>query len=72
MTFSDVLAFRHACKIFDENRAISDSDWDQILEAGRLAPASLGFRAEFSLWLGEGAVLFIGDEYDECSGIFGY
>lgn len=42
MTFSDVLAFRHACKIFDENRAISDSEWAQILEAGRLAPSSLG------------------------------
>lgn len=153
MTFSDVLAFRHACKIFDENRAISDSDWDQILEAGRLAPSSLGlepwkfelienknlreklrgaswgqaqitsasklliiyakisdlalnsdyifrmvsrrmdknqdahkaymggrkfglrtgwFSAEFGIWLGEGAVLFISDEYDECGGFFGY
>lgn len=50
MTFSDVLAFRHACKIFDENRAISDSDWDQILEAGRLAPSSLGLEPwEFEL-----------------------
>ena len=50
MTFSDVLDFRHACKIFDENRAISDSDWDQILEAGRLAPSSLGLEPwEFEL-----------------------
>lgn len=50
MTFGDVLAFRHACKIFDENRAISDSDWDQILEAGRLAPSSLGLEPwEFEL-----------------------
>ena len=50
MTFSDVLAFRHACKIFDENRAISDSDWDPILEAGRLAPSSLGLEPwEFEL-----------------------
>mgnify|MGYP000951758643 CR=1 FL=1 len=24
MTFSDVLAFRHACKIFDENREYVD------------------------------------------------
>lgn len=50
MTFSDVLAFRHACKIFDENRAISDSEWAQILEAGRLAPSSLGLEPwEFEL-----------------------
>ena len=50
MTFSDVLAFRHACKIFDENRAISDSEWAQILEAGRLAPSSFGLEPwEFEL-----------------------
>lgn len=50
MTFSDVLAFRHACKIFDEIRAISDSEWAQILEAGRLAPSSLGLEPwEFEL-----------------------
>ena len=50
MTFSDVLAFRHACKIFDEKRAISDSEWTQILEAGRLAPSSLGLEPwEFEL-----------------------
>lgn len=50
MTFSDVLAFRHACKIFDEKRAISDSEWAQILEAGRLAPSSLGLEPwEFEL-----------------------
>ena len=50
MTFGDVLALRHACKIFDENRAISDSEWAQILEAGRLAPSSLGLEPwEFEL-----------------------
>ncbi len=50
MTFSDVLAFRHACKNFDESRAIGDSEWAQILEAGRLAPSSLGLEPwEFEL-----------------------
>ncbi|MGP1506472.1 MAG: NAD(P)H-dependent oxidoreductase [Campylobacter sp.] len=36
--------------MFDEKRAISDSEWAQILEAGRLAPSSLGLEPwEFEL-----------------------
>lgn len=34
--------FRHACKIFDENKKISDEDINFILEAGRLSPSSFG------------------------------
>lgn len=36
------LQFRHACKEFDESKKISDEDFKVILEAGRLAPSSLG------------------------------
>ncbi|MBD3920630.1 NAD(P)H-dependent oxidoreductase [Paenibacillus sp. PR3] len=35
--------FRHATKIFDPARKISDEDFDFILEAGRLSPSSFGF-----------------------------
>lgn len=42
MTFLESLNFRHACKIFDENRKISDDDFAKILEAGRLSASSLG------------------------------
>ena len=35
--------FRHACKIFDENKKISDSDFNTILESARLSPSSFGF-----------------------------
>lgn len=34
--------FRHACKIFDENKKISDEDIREILEAGRKSPSSFG------------------------------
>jgi nitroreductase len=42
----DILAafqFRHACKQFDPEKKIPDSDFDLILEAGRLSPSSFGF-----------------------------
>lgn len=42
MDFKEALMFRHACKVFDENKTISDADFKDILEAGRLAPCSLG------------------------------
>lgn len=42
MTFEETLTFRHACKIFDENRKISDSDFAKIIEAGRMSPSSMG------------------------------
>jgi nitroreductase len=40
--FMRALQFRHACKVFDEARAVSRADLDYILEAARLAPSSLG------------------------------
>ena len=42
MTHTEILNFRHACKIFDENKKISDEDFRAILEAGILAPSSTG------------------------------
>lgn len=38
----DTLNFRHACKLFDETKKISDSDMNFILESARLAPSSFG------------------------------
>ncbi|WP_025720682.1 NAD(P)H-dependent oxidoreductase [Paenibacillus sp. 1-18] len=35
--------FRHATKEFDRHKKISDSDFDFILETGRLSPSSFGF-----------------------------
>ncbi|WP_170583267.1 NAD(P)H-dependent oxidoreductase [Ruegeria arenilitoris] len=34
--------FRHATKVFDPDRKISDADFETILEAGRLSPTSFG------------------------------
>jgi nitroreductase len=34
--------FRHACKVFDANKKISDDDFHFILETGRLSPSSFG------------------------------
>lgn len=50
MTFKDTLNFRHACKIFDENKKISQSDFDEILQAARLSPSSLGLE-HWEIWL---------------------
>ncbi|MGL5576097.1 MAG: NAD(P)H-dependent oxidoreductase [Sarcina sp.] len=36
------LEFRHACKEFDSTKQISDEEFKIILEAGRLAPSSMG------------------------------
>jgi len=35
--------FRHACKIFDATKKISDADFSFILETARLSPSSFGF-----------------------------
>lgn len=35
--------FRHACKAFDPERRVSDSDFGIILEAARLSPSSFGY-----------------------------
>ena len=40
--FLDAMNFRHACKIFDENKKISKKDLDYILEVGRKSPSSFG------------------------------
>lgn len=41
----DAMNFRHACKIFDETKKISDEDMRFILEAGRKSPSSFGMEA---------------------------
>lgn len=38
----DTLNFRHACKLFDATKKISDGDMNFILESARLAPSSFG------------------------------
>ena len=40
--FSQAMDFRHACKIFDETKEISDEDMNYILEAARKSPSSFG------------------------------
>ncbi|MDQ7045131.1 MAG: NAD(P)H-dependent oxidoreductase [Sulfurimonas sp.] len=44
-TFEEAMDFRHACKVFDESKEISDSDMKYILEAGRKSPSSFGMEA---------------------------
>ncbi len=41
--FLEMMQFRHACKIFDETKKISDEDFNYILECARLSPSSFGF-----------------------------
>ncbi|MBS9778746.1 MAG: NAD(P)H-dependent oxidoreductase [Campylobacteraceae bacterium] len=41
-SFAEALDFRHACKVFDESKKISDEDMKYILEAGRKSPSSFG------------------------------
>ena len=38
----DAFQFRHATKLYDDTKIISDEDFTYILEAGRLSPSSLG------------------------------
>ncbi|MGW8168736.1 MAG: NAD(P)H-dependent oxidoreductase [Sulfurovaceae bacterium] len=38
----DILHFRHACKLFDEDKKISKDNLTFILEAARLSPSSFG------------------------------
>lgn len=40
--FTKAMNFRHACKIFDENKKISDEEIQYILEAGQKSPSSFG------------------------------
>ncbi len=41
--FLEMMNFRHACKVFDETKKISDEDFQYILEAARLSPSSFGY-----------------------------
>jgi nitroreductase len=41
-TFMEAMDFRHACKIFDDTKKISDEDMNYILEVGRKSPSSFG------------------------------
>jgi nitroreductase len=43
--FTKAMNFRHACKIFDETKKISDENMHYILEAGRKSPSSFGMEA---------------------------
>ena len=43
--FLKIMDFRHACKIFDETKKISDEDIHYILEVGRKSPSSFGMEA---------------------------
>ncbi|MDD2358012.1 MAG: NAD(P)H-dependent oxidoreductase [Thiovulaceae bacterium] len=43
--FMKAMDFRHACKIFDESKKISDEDIRFILETGRKSPSSFGMEA---------------------------
>ena len=39
----DAFGFRHACKIFDADKKISDDDFDFLLKTVQLSPSSFGF-----------------------------
>ena len=41
-TFMEAMDFRHACKIFDETKKVSEENINYILEAGRKSPSSFG------------------------------
>jgi len=43
--FSKAMDFRHACKVFDDTKQITDEDLKFILEAGRKSPSSFGMEA---------------------------
>ena len=40
--FTKAMDFRHACKLFDESKNISEEEMRYILEAGRKSPSSFG------------------------------
>lgn len=42
MNMLEAMNFRHACKVFDTGRAVSQHDRDAIIEFGRLSPSSFG------------------------------
>jgi len=42
--------FRHACKLYDPSKKISDEDLRFILETGRLSPSSFGLEPTVLWW----------------------
>jgi len=40
--FTKAMDFRHACKVFDDTKTISNEEMHYILEAGRASPSSFG------------------------------
>lgn len=44
MDYLEMMNFRHACKVFDNSKKISQDDFDYILEACRLSPSSFGMQ----------------------------
>lgn len=44
-TFIEAMDFRHACKVFDDTKKISDENIRYILETGRKSPSSFGMEA---------------------------
>ncbi|MBN2721864.1 MAG: nitroreductase family protein [Campylobacterales bacterium] len=47
----EILNFRHACKLFDEDKKISKDDLNFILDAARLSPSSFGMEHwRFIVW----------------------
>ncbi len=40
--FIKAMDFRHACKVFDDTKKISEDDLNFILEVGRKSPSSFG------------------------------
>ncbi len=43
--FTKAMDFRHACKVFNESKKISDEEMHYILETGRTSPSSFGMEA---------------------------
>ena len=43
--FLEMMNFRHACKMFDETKKITDEDMHYILEVGQKSPSSFGMEA---------------------------
>ena len=43
--FLKIMDFRHACKVFDDTKKISDEDMHYILEVARKSPSSFGMEA---------------------------
>ncbi len=44
-TVLEAMDFRHACKVFDETKKISDEELNYILEVARKSPTSFGMEA---------------------------